>query len=146
MTVKIMKTRPGAIIPRRSTGGAAGMDLCACIDAPVKLNPGERRAVPTGLAIALPDSLSAAFVYARSGLGIKKGVTLSNCVGIIDSDYRGEICVGLINLSDTAYEVQPGERIAQMIIAPVALPELVECDSLEETGRGSGGFGSTGRL
>lgn len=141
-----MKTRQGAQIPKRSTCGAAGMDLCACIEAPILLNPGERKTIPTGLAIALPDSSAAAFIYARSGLGIKKGITLSNCVGIIDSDYRGEICVGLINLSCESYELQPGERIAQMVISPVLLPQLEECDSLDETVRGSGGFGSTGRI
>ena len=146
MTIKMMKTKPSAQVPKPSTDGAAGMDLRACIDSPILIKPGERQTIPTGLAIAIPGNSSAAFIYARSGLGIKKGITLSNCVGIIDSDYRGEICVGLINLSDENYELQPNERIAQMVIAPVLTPHFQECDSLDETDRGAGGFGSTGRL
>lgn len=146
MTINIMKTREGAVIPERSTPGSAGMDLRACIDAPLLLPAGGRAAVPTGIAISLPSPDMAAFIYARSGLGINKGITLSNGVGIIDSDYRGEICVGLVNLSDEDYEISPGERVAQMIISPVLLPEISEAPALDETSRGSGGFGSTGKI
>lgn len=141
-----MKLRENAVIPARATAGSAGMDLCACIDEPVNLMPGERAVFPTGIAIALPSADTVAYIYGRSGLGIKKGITLSNCVGVIDSDYRGEICVGLINLSRTAYTVQPGERIAQMVIAPVLIPEIEIAQQLDGTERGSGGFGSTGRV
>jgi dUTP pyrophosphatase len=121
------------------------MDLYACIDSPVVAEPFQTVVIPTGIAIALPDPSHAAFVYARSGLAIKHGLAPSNCVGVIDSDYRGEILVGLTNHSVTAYEIVPGERIAQMIIAPVCLPEIIEAGELDETGRGAGGFGSTGR-
>jgi dUTP pyrophosphatase len=101
--------------------------------------------VPTGIAIALPSAELAAFVFARSGLAIKHGIGLLNGVGVIDSDYRGEICVGLVNQFDEPYEIQPGERIAQLIILPVSLLPVFETDNLDETERGSGGFGSTGR-
>ena len=131
--------------PHFATAGAAAMDLCACIDAPVTLAPGARTLVPTGIAIALPDARHVALVFARSGLGIKKGICLSNGVGVIDSDYRGEIGVGLVNLSDEAYTVQPGDRIAQLMVVPVVQPALSFVEELDETERGRGGFGSTGR-
>lgn len=146
ISLSVKKVRPGAVLPRRATSGSAGMDLCACLDAAVTLLPGQRTIIPTGLAFALPDAGCAIFIYARSGLGIRHGITLSNGVGVIDSDYRGEVCVGLCNLGDEAYTLQPGERIAQMVVAPVFIPQLVECDTLDETDRGEGGFGSTGRL
>lgn len=101
--------------------------------------------MPTGIAIELPDNTCAAFLYARSGLGVKHGICLSNGVGVIDSDYRGEICVGLCNVSDKPYVIEPDERIAQMVIAPVLTPEIVETTELSDTQRGEGGFGSTGR-
>ena len=132
-------------LPRFATAGAACMDLCACIDEAVTLNAGERRLVPTGIAIALPSPEYVALVFARSGLGIRKGVCLSNGVGVIDSDYRGEISVGLVNLSGEDYTIRPGDRIAQLMVVPVVRPELVQVDALDETERGAGGFGSTGR-
>ena len=101
--------------------------------------------IPTGIAIALPGPEYVALVYARSGLGIRHGVSLSNGVGVIDSDYRGEIMVGLTNLSDAPYTIHPGDRIAQLVVAPVVLPELERVEELDETGRGTGGFGSTGQ-
>ena len=104
-----------------------------------------RAVIPTGLAMELPDAGYGAFVFARSGLGIRHGLTLSNGVGVIDSDYRGEISVGLVNLSDKAYTIEPGERIAQLCILPVVQFAAVETEQLGHTGRGSGGFGSTGR-
>ena len=138
LTLKMKKVRPGAIIPKRATSGSAGLDLCACTENEVVLKAGERTVIPTGIAIAIENNETAAFVYARSGLGIKHGISLSNGVGVIDSDYRGEICVGLIT-------IQPGERIAQLVFAPVIPAQPVEVDSLDETERGEGGFGSTGR-
>ena len=132
-------------LPRYQTAGAAAMDLCACVDEAVTLNAGERRLVPTGIAIALPSPEYVALVFARSGLGIKKGIALSNGVGVIDSDYRGEVGMGLINLSDEPYTIQPGDRVAQMMISPVILPALRFVDELDETARGAGGLGSTGR-
>lgn len=145
MELKIKKLNDNAIIPKAATGGSAGMDLYACLDSDVVLKPGERALIPTGIAIALPDSNYVAYIYARSGLAIKYGITLSNCVGVVDSDYRGEVKVGLVNLSDEDYTVSSGERIAQMVIAPVIIPEINEVDELDETERGAGGFGSTGK-
>lgn len=132
-------------LPCRATEGAAGADLCANMDEAVTVPPMGRTVIPTGLAIELPDAGYGAFVFARSGLGIRHGLTLSNGVGVIDSDYRGELCVGLVNLSDTAYTIEPGERIAQLCILPVVPFAAEEVQELGETARGAGGFGSTGR-
>ena len=145
MEFKIRKLREGAKIPRRATEGAAGMDLCACIDESITLAPQQLVIVPTGIAIELPDNGCAAFLYARSGLGVKHGICLANGVGVIDSDYRGEVCAGLCNVSDKPYVIAPGERIAQMVIAPVFTPDVVEVSELSDTQRGAGGFGSTGK-
>ena len=145
MELKIKRTREGAKLPLKGTSGSAGMDLYACINENTVINPGELKLIPTGVAIALPDNSCAAFIYARSGLGVKHGICLSNGVGVVDSDYRGEICVGLCNVSDKPYTVVPNERVAQMVIAPVIMPDLVETDFLDDTRRGSGGFGSTGK-
>ena len=145
MVLKIKKLKDGAKIPKRATNGSAGMDLYACIEKSITLAPGQLTIVPTGIAIELPDNGCAAFLYARSGLGVKHGICLSNGVGVIDSDYRGEICVGLCNVSDKPYVIEPDERVAQMVIAPVFTPDIVETDSLSDTQRGEGGFGSTGR-
>ena len=132
-------------LPQFATPGSAGMDLRACIDRPVTIRAGERTVVPTGLAMALPSADYVALLFARSGLGIRKGVCLSNGVGVIDSDYRGEIGVGLVNLSQEAYTVQPGDRIAQLMVVPVERPTVSLVEDLDDTSRGSGGFGSTGR-
>jgi dUTP pyrophosphatase len=102
--------------------------------------------IPTGIAIALPTNEVGAFLYARSGLGVKHGICLSNGVGVIDADYRGEICVGLCNVSDKSYTIEPFERIAQMVIAPVIIPTFTEVESLDSTDRGEGGFGSSGTM
>ncbi len=142
--LKVKKVRESAKLPTRATEGSAGYDLYACIDKPLLLKGGETAVIPTGIAIGLDDPHYAAFIYARSGLAIKHGIGLLNSVGVIDSDYRGEICVGVINQISEAYEIQPFERIAQMVIEPVALPKLTEVTSLDETVRGVGGFGSTG--
>ena len=132
-------------LPQFATPGSAAMDLRACIDRPVTIRAGERTVVPTGLAMALPSADYVALLFARSGLGIRKGVCLSNGVGVIDSDYRGEIGVGLVNLSQEAYTVQPGDRIAQLMVVPVVQPTISLVPELDDTDRGSGGFGSTGR-
>ncbi len=145
MILKIKKVRENAILPTRATGGSAGADLYACLEKSVTINPGELKLIPTGIAIALPDSSCAAFLYARSGLGVKHGICLSNGVGVIDSDYRGEICAGLCNVSNKPYTIEPGERIAQMVISPVIIPEFSEVSELDKTARGEGGFGSTGK-
>ncbi len=130
--------------PAYATGGSAGMDLSACVDEPITLNPGEKAIVKTGIAIQLPSSSYVALVFARSGLGIKHGITMSNGVGVIDSDYTGEIMCGLINLGMNKYTINPGDRIAQILIMPVAIAELIEVDELDSTDRGSNGLGSTG--
>ena len=145
MEIKIKKLKENAKIPKRATSGSAGMDLYACIDEPITLAPGQLAIVPTGIAIALPDNGCAAFLYARSGLGVKHGICLSNGVGVIDSDYRGEICAGLCNVSDKPYTIEPDERVCQMVIAPVLTPDVVEASELDDTDRGEGGFGSTGK-
>ena len=111
-------------LPKFATPGSAAMDLLACIDSPVTLAPGARQTVPTGIAIALPSSDYVALVFARSGLGIKHGVAPANCVGVIDSDYRGEVMVGLQNSGDQDYTIQPGDRIAQLMISPVIQAQI----------------------
>lgn len=144
-TLKVKKLRENAKMIQRATSGSAGMDLHACIDESVTINPGEIKVIPTGLAIALESANYVAYIYARSGLAIKHGITLANCVGVIDSDYRGEVCVGLTNISKEPYTVTPDERIAQLVIAPVSMCEAVEVEELDSTERGAGGFGSTGK-
>lgn len=147
LKIKALSPKMGREIPlpRYQTVGAAAMDLCACVDEAVTLAPGQRIGIPTGIAIALPSPDYAALVFVRSGMGFKHGIGLSNGVGVIDSDYRGEISVGLVNLSGEDYTIRPGDRIAQLMVVPVVRPELVQVDELDETERGAGGFGSTGR-
>lgn len=147
LKIKAVSDKIGKDIPCPfyATAGAAAMDLCACVDAPVEVAPRALVSIPTGIAIALPSADYVALVLARSGLGIKQGVCLSNGVGVIDSDYRGEIGVGLVNLGGEAYTVQPADRIAQLMVTPVVQPTVVPADTLDETDRGTGGFGSTGR-
>ena len=142
--IKFLDNNKERKLPFYATEGSAGMDLTACIEEDIVLKPLERKLIPTGIAIKLPSADYGAFLYARSGLATKKGITLANCVGVVDSDYTGEIKVGLINLSNEEYTVTNGERIAQMVIMPVAQANLIVVDELEETERGSGGFGSTG--
>ena len=147
LKIKYVSPKIGKEIPAPfyASAGAAAMDLCACVDEPVTVEPRALVSIPTGIAIALPSAEYVALVFARSGLGIKHGVTLSNGVGVIDSDYRGEIRVGLTNLSDTPYTVSPGDRIAQLAVVPVVQAQLEVCGSLDGTERGQGGFGSTGK-
>ena len=148
MTLKLKAVSPklGKELPwpSRATEGSAGLDLAACIDRDVTIAPRQLVCIPTGVAIALPGPEYVALVFARSGLGIKHGIALSNGVGVIDSDYRGELQVGLTNLSDTPYTIHPGGRIAQLVVTPVILPQVEIVEELEDTGRGTGGFGSTG--
>ena len=141
----VQKLRPDAKLPRRATAQSAGYDLCSCIDGPLPLPARGRVVVPTGIAIAIQDSGVAGFVFGRSGLGIKEGICPSNAVGVIDADYRGEIMVGLSNHSDRDYIIQPGDRIAQLVLLPVETPSLVEPQTLPGTDPGALGFGSTGR-
>ena len=134
-----------AQIPRYETAGAAAMDLHALLDEPVTIAPRQLVTIPTGLAMALPDETWVALVLARSGLGVKHGISPSNCVGVIDSDYRGEIRVGLTNFSHRAYTIRPGDRFAQLMVVPVARCSVHELEQLPPTARGTAGFGSTGR-
>lgn len=144
--VKIKLLRTDAKVPAYQTAGSAACDLSACIAEPVTLLPGQSALIPTGIALApdADDEPVAALLYARSGLAVKHGIALSNGVGVVDSDYRGEIKVGLVNLSAEPYTIQAGERIAQMIFTPVRRAVFTEVSDLGDTGRGSGGFGSTG--
>ena len=131
--------------PYYASPGAAAMDLYACLDDDVTILPGQRVMIPTGLAIALPDAGYVALIFARSGLGVKHGIVPANCVGVIDSDYRGEILVGLQNSWDADYVIQPADRIAQLMVVPVVQAQVKMVDQLDETQRGAGGFGSTGK-
>ena len=147
LNVKALSPKIGAEIPAPfyASAGAAAMDLHACVDQAVTIPAGGRAVIPTGIAIALPSAGYVALVFARSGLGIKHGIAPANCVGVIDSDYRGEILVGLQNSGDADYVIQPADRIAQLMVLPILRPTLTVVEELDETERGSGGFGSTGR-
>jgi len=131
-------------LPEATTSGAAGLDLRAAIPEPITLRPGARQAIPTGLRIALPAEFEAQ-VRPRSGLALRHGILVPNAPGTIDSDYRGEIQVILLNAGEEDFEIKRGDRIAQLIVAPVVRPDWVEVDRLDETERGEGGFGHTGR-
>lgn len=143
-TLKIEKLTHNTYLPEYQTEGAAGMDLCAAIEEAVTLKPLERRLIPTGIKIELEHGFEAQ-VRPRSGISIKHGISLVNCVGTIDEDYRGEVCVPVINLSNEEYTIQPNERIAQMIIAKVEKAKILVVQELSQTERAAGGFGSTGR-
>lgn len=144
-SLKIKKVRENAAIPKRATNGSAGLDLSACILENIDIKPGEILKIPTGIAIQICDNNYAAMIFARSGLGINHGISLANGVGVVDSDYRGEICVGLINLGKKTFTIEPGQRIAQMILMPVSVCNVIEVNDLDETYRGINGFGSTGK-
>lgn len=143
MEIRFVKLKPNCLTPRPQTRESAGCDLCACLDASQPLVPGEVAMVPLGFAAEIPPGY-AGFVFSRSGLGSKHGVVVAQGVGVIDSDYRGEWMVPLRNLSGEYYYIQPGERIAQVVFMPVEAATFTEVEALSETGRGSGGFGSTG--
>lgn len=145
MELKIKRLREEAVLPFYATSGAAGMDLTAvCPGGSITIAPMERALIPTGIAIELPDAGHVALLFARSSLGVKRGLSLPNGVGVIDSDYRGEIHVALVNLSGEPVEIYTGERIAQLVITPVTQVLPVEVKELGQTQRGEGGFGSTG--
>ncbi len=143
--MKVQKLRPEAKIPTYGSPDAAGADLYACISEPVMIQPGQTVKIPTGIAVAIPQDYMG-LVFARSSLGTKRGLAPANKVGVIDSDYRGEIFVFLLNHSAKVQTVAPEERVAQLAIVPVRRETFEETDSLEETQRGQGGFGSTGRF
>lgn len=142
--LKVFKLSENVIVPSYQTEGAAGMDLCAFLDNPVTLKSLERKLIPTGIKIELPSGYEAQ-VRPRSGMSIKHGITLVNCVGTIDEDYRGEVCVPVINLSKEDFTINNGDRIAQMVISPVTKAEINIVQKLSDTKRGEGGFGSTGK-
>ena len=145
MTIlKIERLAHNRFVPEYKTDGAAGMDFCAAISEPIILKPLERKLIPTGLKIELEHGYEAQ-IRPRSGLSIKHGITLINCVGTIDEDYRGEVCIPVVNISNETYTIQPDERIAQMIIAKVEQAKIEVVTELTETVRGTGGFGSTGK-
>lgn len=131
-------------LPYYATAGAAALDLHACIDQPAAIPGGGEAVIPTGLAVAIPDGY-VGIMANRSSMGVRHGIMFSNGIGVIDSDYRGPLRVSLRNLRDTPYTVQPGDRIAQLLVVPAACPEIEVVDALPETERGEGGFGSTGR-
>lgn len=144
MTLTFQKLDPNAVIPVRATEQSAGLDLSACIAEDIVLQPGETRLIPTGLAAA-PDRADVMLLLcARSGLSTKHGITMVNGVGVVDADYRGELRIPLINLSDAAFTVTNGMRIAQLICVPVLYPAIETAETLPDTARGAGGFGSSG--
>ena len=143
-TIAVKKLRPGAMLPTYGSDGAAGADLYACLEAPVSIEPGKTVFIPTGLSLEVPVGC-AGLIYARSSLGTKRGLAPANKVGVIDSDYRGEICVVLLNHGSQPQTVEPGERVAQFVITPVLQPAFEVAESLSDTVRNTGGFGSTGK-
>lgn len=143
-TIRVKKLHPKAILPTYGSASAAGADLYACLDAPVTIEPGEIYWVPTGIALEVPAGC-AGLIYARSSMGTKRGLAPANKVGVVDSDYRGEIKVVLLNHSKQPQTLEPGERIAQFVITPVLTPSYEEVEDLTDTDRGAGGFGSTGK-
>ena len=138
------KLRPGAALPAYGSAGAAGADLTACLDAPVTIEAGQTAFIPTGIALEVPEGC-AGLVYARSGMACKQGLAPANKVGVIDSDYRGEIMVALHNHGSSPRTIEPGQRIAQLLITPVLVPAYEEADTLSDTARDADGFGSTGK-
>jgi dUTP pyrophosphatase len=144
--LKILNPRVGTELPlpKRATAGSAGLDLRACLDEPLDLLPGATKLIPTGIAIHLSDPTLAAVIIPRSGLGHKHGVVLGNLVGLIDSDYQGELMISCWNRGAQPFRIEPGERIAQLVVVPVVQVAFNVVDSFEESHRGDGGFGSTG--
>lgn len=149
MRIKFKKLNPDIGInipaPAYATAGAAGIDLAASMGEPVVINPGQRSMIPSGLAVDIPGSDVVGLVFPRSGLAAKYGITMANAVGVIDSDYKGEIICSVQNNGDRPYEIKPGDRIAQLVFVPVLQVEIEFTEQLTESARGDGGFGSTGR-
>ena len=144
VALKVLDERIRPHLPAYATPGSAGMDLRACIDAPITLQPGQSELIPTGVAIHIGDPGLAALILPRSGLGHKHGIVLGNLVGLIDSDYQGQLMVSCWNRGATAFELKPMERLAQLLLVPVAQVAFHEVDSFDETSRGQSGFGSSG--
>ncbi len=144
MYLSIQRLHPQAQLPKRATKDSAGYDLYALPEAPITIAPGEICKIPTGIAVAPSRADVALCIFPRSGLSTKHGITLANSVGLVDSDYRGELIVPLINHGKEAFTVEPGMRIAQLVVLPILTPELKEVSSLDETDRGAGGFGASG--
>lgn len=142
--IRVKKLSDSAIMPTRGSASAAGYDLYADLDVPETIEPGETKMIHTGLSMELPEGYFGA-IFARSGLAMKEGLRPGNCVGVVDSDYRGEFMIGLHNDSDVLRVIEPGERIAQMVVMPYLPVEFEETESLTDTQRGAGGFGSTGK-
>ena len=145
LDVKILDARMRDQLPHYATGGSAGLDLRACLDQPLNLAPGQTELIPTGIAIHLADPGLAAVILPRSGLGHKHGIVLGNLVGLIDSDYQGQIFVSTWNRGNAAFVINPMERLAQLVVVPVVQVELNVVDDFESSARGAGGFGSTGK-
>ena len=145
LAIKILDEKIRAYLPAYATSGSAGLDIRACIDEPITLRPGDSALIPSGLAIHIGDPAFAAVLIPRSGLGHKHGIVLGNLVGLIDSDYQGQVFVSCWNRGKEPFVVNPMERVAQMVIIPVAQVELNVVESFDESGRGAGGFGSTGK-
>jgi dUTP pyrophosphatase len=145
LEVKILDERMRSMLPRYATAGAAGLDLRACIEAPLTLQPGDSQLVHSGIAIHVADPGYAAVVLPRSGLGSKHGIVLGNLVGLIDSDYQGELLVSVWNRGRASFTIQPLDRIAQLVVVPVVQVEIEVVEEFAESSRGAGGFGSTGR-
>jgi dUTP pyrophosphatase len=146
INIKVLDARMADQLPAYATAGSAGLDLRACLDEPLLLQPGQAALIPTGLAVHINDPTLAAMVLPRSGLGHKHGIVLGNLVGLIDSDYQGPLMVSCWNRGQAAYTVQPMERIAQMVIVPVVRAHFRRVEAFEDSSRGAGGFGSTGRV
>ena len=142
-TIRVKKLREAAILPSFGSAYAAGADLSACLDTPVTILPGETKLIPTGLAMEIPQGY-AGLIYARSGMAAKRGLAPANKVGVVDADYRGEVMVALHNHSTQTQQVAPGERIAQLVVAPFLAVHYEAAEELDDTVRGAGGFGSTG--
>ena len=142
--IAVKKLREGALLPTFGSAQAAGADLYACLEEPVTIQPGQTAFIPTGLAMELPRGY-AGLIYARSGLACKRGLAPANKVGVVDSDYRGEFIVALHNHGTQPQTISHGERIAQLVVTPVLIPEYIETEALSDTQRGAGGFGSTGK-
>lgn len=144
MKLYFQKTREGAQLPVRATPESAGADLCACLNEPVTIAPGETQMIPLGLKCQPDGGDMALLIFPRSGLSSKHGITLANAVGVVDTDYRGEWFVPLHNISDTPFTIEHGMRVAQLVAVPVYYPEILETLTVDETQRGEGGFGSSG--
>lgn len=144
IALRVLDERIRPFLPAYATPGSAGMDLRACIDAPIKLEPGRTELIPTGVAIHIGDHGLAALILPRSGLGHKHGIVLGNLVGLIDSDYQGQLMVSCWNRGSEAFELKPMERLAQLVLVPVARGSFIEVAEFDESVRSDGGFGSTG--